>query len=106
VVSIDDFKNFELIIAEIKEVNDHPNADKLYLLKVNTGNEEKQLVAGIRLSYKKEALIGRKIVMINNLEPAVIRGEESQGMLLAVGDEKGIAILGPDRDVPLGSLVR
>lgn len=105
-VSLEDFKNFELIVAEIKEVNEHPNADKLYLLKINTGKEEKQLVAGIRTSYKKEALIGRRIIVINNLEPAVIRGEESQGMLLAVGDEKGVALLGPDRDVPLGNVVR
>jgi len=106
VVSIEDLKNFEIIIAEIKEVVEHPNADKLYLLKINTGKEEKQLVAGIRASYKKEALIGRRIVVINNLEPAVIRGEESQGMLLAVGDKKGVALLGPDRDVPLGSVIR
>ena len=54
-VSLEDFKNFELIVAEIKEVNEHPNADKLYLLKINTGKGEKQLVAGIRTSDNKEA---------------------------------------------------
>ena len=105
-ISFGEFKKMELIIAEIKEVHEHPNADKLYLLKVDTGKEVKQLVAGIRQSYTKEELLGREIVVINNLEPAVIRGEESQGMLLAVGDAKGIALLGADRTVPLGSAVR
>ena len=63
-------------------------------------------MAGIRNSYSIEELTGRQIVMINNLEPAVIRGEESQGMLLAVGDDKGIAILSPEREVTVGSVVR
>ncbi|OGX38601.1 MAG: hypothetical protein A3D87_05170 [Omnitrophica WOR_2 bacterium RIFCSPHIGHO2_02_FULL_50_17] len=105
-VSIEEFKRIELIIAQIKEVREHPNADRLYVLKVDTGKEERQLVAGIRLFYTKEELIGRHIVMAANLEPAVIRGEESQGMLLAASDEKGISILMPDRDAALGSPVR
>jgi methionyl-tRNA synthetase len=105
-VTLQDFKNVELIVARIKEVQDHPDADRLYVLKVETGSEEKQLVAGIRSSYPKEALAGRQIIMINNLEPAVIRGQESQGMLLAVGEPGGVSLLGPDREVPLGSRVR
>jgi len=104
--TIEEFRKLELIIAEIKEVREHPNADKLYVLKVDTGKEEKQLVAGIRLSYAKETLVGRRIVIVNNIEPAVIRGETSQGMLLAASDEKGIAILSVDRNVPLGSIVK
>lgn len=104
-VSFEEFKKMELITARIKEAQDHPNADKLYVLKIDTGKEEKQLVAGIRGSYAKEDLIGRTIVVINNLEPAVIRGEESQGMLLAVRDETGIALLTPDRAVAPGSTV-
>ncbi|MCR4337342.1 MAG: hypothetical protein NUV91_06005 [Candidatus Omnitrophica bacterium] len=105
-VTLDDFKKLELIVAQIKEVKDHPNADRLYVLKIDTGKEEKQLIAGIRSSYTKEELVGRQVVIINNLEPAVIRGEESQGMVLAVGAENGIALLRPDRDVPLGNSVR
>lgn len=105
-VSINEFKNVELIVAQIKEVIDHPDADRLYVLKIDTGKEEKQLVAGIRSSYEKESLIGRQIVVVNNLEPAVIRGQESQGMLLAVGDDDGISILSPDRKVVLGSRAR
>ncbi len=105
-ILFEDFKKMELIIAEVKEVKEHPDADRLYVLRIDTGKEEKQLVAGIRSSYTKEELTGRKIVVINNLEPAVIRGEESCGMLLAVGAEKGVALLKPDRDVPPGSVVR
>jgi len=105
-INIQDFKNCELIIAKIVEVNDHPNADKLYVLKVDTGTEVKQLVAGIKKSYTKEQLLGRQFVLLNNLEPAVIRGETSQGMLLAASDENGISILTPEREVKLGSVVK
>ena len=104
--TLEEFKKIELIIAQIKEVKDHPNADRLYVLKVETGAGEKQLVAGIRKTYSKEELVGRRIVMINNLEPAVIRGEESQGMLLAASDENGMSILGIDKEIALGSTVK
>lgn len=104
--TIDEFKNFQFVIAQIKEVKEHPNADRLYVLKVDNGTEIKQLVAGIRKSYTPEQLIGRRVVIVNNLEPAVIRGEESHGMILAASDENGISVLGPDRDVALGSIVK
>jgi methionine--tRNA ligase beta chain len=107
-VSIEEFKKLELIVAQIKDVQEHPQADRLYLVKVDTGKEEKQLVAGIRPFYRKEDLIGRKIVLLNNMEPAVIRGQESQGMLLAATDTAGtgISILAPDRDVANGSIIK
>jgi len=104
--TIEEFRKLELIVAQIKEVKDHPNADRLYVIKIDTGTEEKQLVAGIRLAYTKEQLIGRRIIVANNLEPAVIRGEESRGMLLAASDESGICILGVERDVKLGAIVK
>ena len=104
--SIEDFKKFEFVIGQIKEVKEHPNADRLFVVKVDIGTEVKQLVAGIRKSYTPEQLIGRRVVVVNNLEPAVIRGEESRGMILAASDENGISILAPDRDVVLGSIVK
>jgi len=104
--SIDDFKKLELVVAQIKEVKEHPNADRLYLVTVDTGTEERQLVAGIRESYTKEELEGKKVVIVNNLETATIRGEESQGMILAAANDGGPIILTPQRDVPLGSVVR
>jgi len=105
-VTIEEFKKIEIIIAQIKEVSDHPNADRLYIVKIDTGKEEKQLVAGIRKSYTKEELVGRRVVVINNLEPAVIRGEKSEGMILVASDENGMAILAPDKNVALGSIVK
>ncbi len=105
-LTLEEFKKCELIIARILEVQDHPDADKLYILKIDTGSGIKQLVAGIRKSYAKEELSGRQIVVVNNLQPAVIRGQESHGMLLAVSDGQGIVLLKPERDVPLGSPVR
>ena len=105
-VSIQDFKNVEMVVAKILSVEDHPNADRLYVVKISVGATEKQLVAGIRASYLKEQLVGRLVIVVNNLEPAVIRGVESQGMILAVGDEKGVALLTPDREIAPGSVVR
>lgn len=105
-VTFEDFKKLELIIAQVKEVKDHPNADRLYVLKIDTGKEEKQLVAGIRAAYKPEELIGRKVVVINNLEPAVIRGEASNGMILAASGENGPVILFPEKDVPAGAMIK
>ena len=105
-ITIQDFQKLEFVVAQIKEVKDHPNADKLYVLKIDTGKEEKQIVAGIRGSYAKEALLGRKIVVVNNLEPVVLRGEESNGMLLAASDENGISVLTPDKNIKLGSKVK
>lgn len=105
-ITYEDFKKLELIVAQIKEVKEHPNADRLYVLKVDTGKEEKQLVAGIRANYKPEDLVGRKIIVLNNLEPAVIRGETSNGMLLAATGENGPVFLSPEKDVPAGSIVK
>ena len=104
-VSFDDFKNLDLRIAEIVDVEDHPDADKLYVLKINIGTETKQIVAGIRSNYEKDFLKGKRIVVINNLEPAIIRGVESNGMLLAASSEDGPVILTSDSEVPAGSKV-
>ncbi len=105
-ISFDDFQKMELVIGEITEVNDHPNADKLYVLKVTLGNEERELVAGIKPYYSKEELKGKQIVVIKNLQPAVIRGVKSEGMLLAAQDSQGISILIPDRRVENGARIR
>ena len=104
--TIQDFMNLELKVARIIEAKEHPNADRLFVLKIDLGSEERQLVAGISSSYQAEELVGKKIVVIANLEPATIRGEESQGMLLAASGENGPVLLAPEKDVPLGSQVK
>lgn len=97
-----------LKVAQIKSVEDHPEADKLYVLKVDVG-EERQLVAGIREHYSKEELIGKKIIIVTNLKKAKLRGIESQGMLLAGEDNnKNVGLLTvddkPGTQVKVGSL--
>jgi methionine--tRNA ligase beta chain len=104
--SIEEFKKIELKVAEIKEVTEHPNADRLYIVTVDLGGRTKQLVAGIRPFYQKEELIGKQVVVVDNLEPAVLRGVESQGMLLAGSDENGIVIISPQKKLKLGSIVK
>lgn len=104
--TFEDFKKLEFRIARIKEVNDHPNADKLYVIILDLGDRTKQVVAGIKNHYKKEDLIGRQIVMVDNLDPAILRGVESQGMILASSDENGMAVIGPDKEMKLGSIVK
>jgi methionyl-tRNA synthetase len=102
----EDFKKLEFKVARIKEVTEHPNADRLYVLQVEVGDKTKQIVAGIRNSYKKEDLIGREVILVDNLDPAVLRGVESHVMLLAASDEKGHSVITPDRDVTPGSIVK
>ena len=102
----EDFRKIELKIARIKEVSDHPNADRLYVIIVEVGDKTKQIVAGIRNFYKKEDLVGREVILVDNLDPAILRGVESQGMLLAASDDKGISIITPDREVVSGSIVK
>jgi methionine--tRNA ligase beta chain len=104
--TIEDFRKLELRVAQIKEVNEHPAADRLYVITLDLGERTKQVVAGIRGSYQKEELLGKLVVVVDNLEPAVLRGVESQGMLLAASDETGIVVISPLRPVKLGSIVK
>ncbi len=112
--TIQEFMNFEFKTAKIVEALDHPNADKLVVLKIDTGVRDesgnpvlKQIVAGIRKVYTNEELVGKTIVVIDNLDPAVLRGVESNGMLLAATDESGQPILiSPERPVNAGARVK
>ena len=104
-VSFEDFKKLDLRIAEIVDVKDHPNADKLYIIQIDISGQTKQIVAGVRGQYSAQDLVGKKIVVVDNLEPVTIRGEESHGMLLAAGGENGPVILVPERNVPSGAQI-
>ena len=83
----------KLKVAKILSVEDHPQADKLYVLKVELGDEQRQLVAGLKQHYKKEELLNKKIIVVANLKHAKLRGVESEGMLLAADDGKSVGIL-------------
>ncbi len=105
--TIDDFRKLELKVAVIKEVIDHPDADRLYVITLDLGERTKQVVAGIRASYpNREELIGKQVVVVDNLDPAVLRGVESQGMILAGSDESGVFIVTPEKKLKLGSTVK
>jgi methionine--tRNA ligase beta chain len=104
--TIEEFRKLEFKIGVIKEVNDHPDADRLFVIIVDLGDKTKQVVAGIKNSYAKEDLIGKQVVVVDNLDPAVLRGVESQGMLLAASDDSGVVIVSPQRNVKLGSTVK
>ncbi len=101
---IDVSKSFPLNpkVAKIIEVKNHPNADKLYLLKIDTGVEVIQLVAGIRQDYAPEQLIDRKIVFLSNLKSAKIRGEKSQGMILGTEQDGSYTLFDPTEDSQVG----
>ncbi len=105
-ISIQDFSEIDLRVAEIKSAEEHPDADKLVVLKVDSGDGEKQLVAGIKNHYSIEELVGKKIIVVNNLAPAVLRGVESQGMLLAARDGDEVVLLTTEKDVTPGSRVQ
>ncbi len=109
-VSFDDFLKLELRVARVLEVTDHPNADKLLCLKIDLGDEQRQIIAGIKGFCEPEALQGKQIVVVANLQPRKMRGLESQGMLLAavVGDMHNpddVVVATIEKDVPPGSPV-
>ena len=93
-------------VARIEEAERVEGADRLLRLQISLGDEKRQLVAGIAEHYETDALIGRQIVVVANLEPATIRGVESQGMLLAASGDQGLALLAPDGDIADGAEVR
>ena len=105
-ISIQGFSEIDLRVAEIKAVEKHLDADKLLVLKIDTGDGEKQLVTGIKNHYSAEELVGKKIIVVNNLAPAVLRGVESQGMLLAARDGDKVVLLTTEKDVGPGSRVQ
>lgn len=100
-VPFSEFEKLDIRIGTITKIEPHPNADKLYVMmvKIFECEPEHQIVAGIRQHYKMEELLGKKISVIVNLQPALIRGIESQGMLLAANDNSHLSLIVPDRDI-------
>lgn len=102
VITTDPFSKLDLRVARILEVLDHPQADKLYIMQVDLGPLGKRtIVAGMKPYYPKEEITGKSIVMVVNLKPAVIRGVESKGMLLAATDaDHVVSLLDPKDSTP------
>lgn len=108
-ISYKDFEKMNIRVGTIKGVQDHPKADKLYILLIDFDKEDldRQIIAGIKEYYKKEDLLGKKVIVLTNLEPKMLRGIESQGMILAAEDNKGhVKLLTVDKKIEDGAKVR
>ncbi|MDB5173278.1 MAG: metG 1 [Phycisphaerales bacterium] len=106
-ITYDDFAKLDLRIATVLECKAHPNADKLLVLQLDVGGEKRQICAGLRAHYQPEQLVGKQIIVVANLAPRTMRGEISQGMLLAASDVAAnrVIVLAPSETVPSGSKV-
>jgi methionyl-tRNA synthetase len=102
VITIDQFAAIDLRVATVLEAKDHPKADKLMILKVSLGDEERQIVAGIRPHCVSDKMVGKQIIVVANLEPRALRGEMSHGMLLAIKDEDTLSLVSSDKVVKSG----
>ncbi|HEX6970978.1 MAG TPA: methionine--tRNA ligase subunit beta, partial [Limnochordia bacterium] len=106
-ISIDEFGRIELRVARVRAAEPVSGADRLLKLQLDLGGEERQVVAGIAQHYTPEALIGKSVVVVANLRPARLRGERSEGMILAgVSDEGDLRLITVDGDLAPGSRVR
>ncbi|MDG6224661.1 MAG: methionine--tRNA ligase [Candidatus Thermoplasmatota archaeon] len=105
-VSFEDFMKMELRVGFVREISEHPNADKLYVLKVDIGEgSPRQIVAGLKEHYEAKDILGKWIIIVSNLKPAMMRGIESNGMLLAAEGDGTVSLLTVDRDVRPGSRI-
>jgi len=106
-ISFDEFVKVELRVGKVIEASDHPNADKLLLIKVDLGDQQRQICAGLKGHYTPETLIGKNLIIVSNLAPRTMRGVESQGMLLAASseDHSQVIVLTTDTDIAPGSSV-
>jgi methionyl-tRNA synthetase len=106
-ITIDDFMKVELRVAKVLEAEAIPKSKKLVKLKVDTGRDQRTIVAGIAEAYQPEQLVGRTIVIVANLQPAKLMGVESNGMVLAGSPDGGQPVLVAfDQEVPAGARVR
>src|SRR5690606_36141767 len=106
-VTIDDFGRLEFRVVTVEKAEDHPNADKLLVLTVRMGPETRTVVSGIKAHYSADQLVGKRHVLVTNLNPVTLRGVESQGMIRAAENDEGVlSLVTLDRDLADGSEVR
>lgn len=105
IITFDDFKKLKLVVGTIVSVDNHPAADKLYVINVTLGDEQRQICAGIKQYYAPEQLVGKQIVLVANLAPRMLRGVESRGMLLAAQAGEQVVLISPEKNLPPGALV-
>jgi len=104
-ITIEDFEKIQLKVAEVIEAEEHPNANKLLVLKLKLGDEIRQVVSGIKKYYSPEDLIGKKVVVIANLKPVKLRGVESKGMILAAEKDGKLTLVSTLEDIESGATI-
>lgn len=104
-ITIEDFDKVELRVAKVLEAEKHPKADKLLVLKLQVGNETRQVVSGIAKDYQPADLVGKSVILVANLKPVKLRGIESQGMILAASDNKKLVLGSLDGEIASGTLI-
>jgi methionyl-tRNA synthetase len=104
-ITIDDFAKIDLRVAEVVEAKKHPDADKLLVLQLKLGEEIRQVVSGIAKYYEPEDLIGKKVVMVYNLQPVNLRGLDSYGMILAAKKGKKLTLISTLEDLASGAKI-
>ena len=104
-ITIDDFAKIQFKVAEIVEAKDHPKADKLLILQLKVGEEQRQVVSGIKEYYSPEDLVGKKVVIVANLKPIKLRGEESNGMILAAEKDGKLTLVSTLEDIESGAII-
>jgi methionyl-tRNA synthetase len=106
-IQYDEFTRLELRVATVLECKPHENADKLLILQIDLGGEKRQICAGLRAHYAPEQLVGKQIVVVANLAPRSMRGQLSQGMLLAASDPATgkVIVISPSETAAPGSKV-
>ena len=105
-INFDTFKKIDLRVVKVLEAENVEKTDKLLKLQIDLGTEKRQIIAGIAEHYSPQELVGKQIVVVANLEPATIRGVESNGMLLAVSDETGkLALIIPEKEMAEGAKI-
>jgi methionyl-tRNA synthetase len=104
-ITLDDFRKLDIRIAEVLEARRVPNTDKLIEAKVDLGGEVRTIITGLIPQYQPEELVGKRIVVLANLEPRRVRGVDSHGMLLAAEWEGRVALLTVEKDAPKGARI-
>ncbi|MBR7061937.1 MAG: methionine--tRNA ligase [Clostridia bacterium] len=104
-ITVDDFAKVQMKVAEVIAAEKVPDSDKLLKLQLNVGAETRQVVSGIAKQYSPEDMVGKKVILITNLQPAVLRGVESQGMILAATKGKKLVLVTVDGDIPAGAQI-
>lgn len=104
-ISIEDFAKVELVVGTVEKCEKHPSADRLLISQINIGKETRQIVSGIADHFTAEEMIGKKVIVVANLKPAMLRGVESQGMILAGSKKKLLELLSVE-SLPNGTVIR